>query len=148
MGTMLANSTLPGKKPIISPSLTRAKERLPIIEKLRTGERLHNIYHGAQTRLPKFHPELAPLMLRVHQVFGKRPRDFQEHAVDSLLRKRDLIVKAAPGAGKSLIFLAMCLLRPGAIVLAVTPLLAIMNDQVSHANRVHINGDRCQSWKA
>ena len=145
MGTMLGYSTLAGQKPIIGPSLTRAKERLRTNEKLGTGERLHNIYHGAHTRLPKFHPELAPLMLRVHQVFEKRPRDFQEHAVDSLLRKRDLIVKAAPGAGKSLIFLAMCLLRRGAIVLVVTPLLAIMNDQVSHANGVRINRDRCQS---
>ena len=59
--------------------------------------------------------------------------------MNSLLHKRDLIVKAAPGSGKSLIFLIMCLVHPGAIVLVIMPLLAIMNDQVT-LRKPRLNG--------
>jgi len=73
---------------------------------------------------------VAPLMLKINQVFGLRARDWQESAFHVLLEGHDLIVKAAPGKGKSLVFLGMTQVREGAIVLVIVPLLSIMNDQV------------------
>ncbi|HEU0046040.1 MAG TPA: DEAD/DEAH box helicase [Nitrososphaera sp.] len=154
MASILAYSSRVRNKHIVPPFAIGAPDKLYVDErlesntkqprakeKLSTCERLTHVFIGGRSHLTKkeLHSFLAPLMLKAHEVFGKRPRDFQEHGVNSLLHKRDLIVKAAPGSGKSLIFLIMCLLRPEAIVLVIMPLLAIMNDQVM-VRSYHFNG--------
>ena len=148
MASILTYSSRVRNKQIVPPSVIGAPERLrsntkqpQAKEKFATCERLAHVFIGGRSHLTEkdLHPFLAPLMLKAHEVFGKRPRDFQEHGANSLLHKRDLIVKAAPGSGKSLIFLIMSLLRPGAIVLVITPLLVIMNDQAMYCS-YHSNG--------
>lgn len=46
----------------------------------------------------------------------------------------DVMIKAATGAGKSMVFQSMMFSRKDGIVLVVAPTLAIMNDQVPEAD--------------
>jgi superfamily II DNA or RNA helicase len=55
---------------------------------------------------------------------------WQTHAVEALLKGNDVVVKAGTGMGKSVVFQAMALSRPEAIVLVVCPLISLMEDQV------------------
>ena len=60
---------------------------------------------------------------------------------------KDTMVRAGTGAGKSLCYQGLTLLRPGATVLVVSPLIALMEDQVLRrfAPRVlMVTGTRCE----
>lgn len=54
-------------------------------------------------------PSFDALLLRIFQLAGVTLRDWQKGAVDCLLKKNDLIVKAGTGAGKSWVFWSMAL---------------------------------------
>ena len=62
-------------------------------------------------------------------VSGFRPG--QEAAVETLLSGRDLLTLFPTGAGKSLCYQLPALLRPGC-ALVISPLIALMRDQVRH----------------
>src|SRR5271169_2083974 len=66
---------------------------------------------------------------QIHEEYKVLLRDFQVAGFDSLRRGRDVILRAGCGAGKSWVFLAMTIVKPGAIVLVLVPLLAIMDSQ-------------------
>jgi superfamily II DNA helicase RecQ len=48
-----------------------------------------------------------------------------------LVQKRDVFVLTATGSGKSLYYQLALVASPGKTILAVFPLLSLMNDQVS-----------------
>jgi ATP-dependent DNA helicase RecQ len=64
-------------------------------------------------------------------------REFQEEAVDAILAQRDLLMILPTGGGKSLCYQLPTLLMNG-VTIVVSPLLALMHDQVSalHANDI------------
>jgi ATP-dependent DNA helicase RecQ len=50
--------------------------------------------------------------------------------MDCMIQSCDVTVRADTGAGKSLCFQALALLRPGATVLVVSPLVGLVENQV------------------
>lgn len=75
-------------------------------------------------------PEVEPLCQKTGHVFAYRSRSWQAHTLRVLLRGHDLLVHAGTGSSKSLIFQAMALSRPKAIVLIITLTIGLMADQV------------------
>lgn len=62
---------------------------------------------------------------------GLTPRDYQLDAAISLGRRRDTIMHAGTGRGKSLIMVMLCFLIPTLISVMVSPLNALEESQVS-----------------
>lgn len=63
-------------------------------------------------------------------VFGHdKFRSFQEEAVDTILHQKDLLMILPTGGGKSLCYQLPSLMMPG-VTVVVSPLLALMHDQV------------------
>lgn len=63
-------------------------------------------------------------------VFGHEQfRSFQEEAVDTILQGKDLLMILPTGGGKSLCYQLPSLMMPG-VTVVVSPLLALMHDQV------------------
>lgn len=63
-------------------------------------------------------------------VFGHdKFRSFQEEAVDTILRQKDLLMILPTGGGKSLCYQLPSLMMPG-VTVVISPLLALMHDQV------------------
>ena len=62
--------------------------------------------------------------------FAVSTRKWQAHAMQALLEGNNVLVRAGTGSGKSLIFEAMTLSKPDAVVLVVSPIIALMNSQV------------------
>jgi ATP-dependent DNA helicase RecQ len=58
-------------------------------------------------------------------------RGWQARAIQALLKGKDVLIKAGTGMGKSLVFQGMALSKLKAIVLVISPLIALMEDQVS-----------------
>ena len=68
---------------------------------------------------------------RVRRQFGlEEIRDWQTRVFDSALAGKDVMVRAQTGSGKSLTFQGMALSKPKAIVLVISPLISLMQDQV------------------
>lgn len=61
-------------------------------------------------------------------------RPLQEQAIDALCSGRDVLLAAPTGGGKSLVYQAAGLLRPGLAVI-VSPLLSLMSQQVEQLNK-------------
>ena len=75
--------------------------------------------------------EAKMLAEAVRQKFDlEEVRDWQTRAFDSLLAGKDVMVRAGTGSGKSLTFQGMALSKPKAIVLVISPLISLMQDQV------------------
>jgi superfamily II DNA helicase RecQ len=77
-------------------------------------------------------PDLDALLLLVFELGGVNLRDWQKASVYCCLKKKDLIVKAGTGAGKTWVFWAMALSQPKGIVLVIAPLKAIMSNHVKY----------------
>lgn len=60
----------------------------------------------------------------------KEVKDWQSLAFDRLVQGKDIMVRAGTGSGKSLVFQGMALSKPKAIVLVISPLISLMQDQV------------------
>lgn len=75
------------------------------------------------------------LMAALHKHFGFTAfRSGQEEAIRSVLEGRDTTVVMPTGAGKSLVYQLAALLLPG-VTLVVSPLIALMKDQVDALTR-------------
>jgi ATP-dependent helicase YprA (DUF1998 family) len=59
------------------------------------------------------------------------PHDFQLDAAVALWRNQDLMVIASTGSGKTLSFVMPCFLSKCVVVVIVSPLNALQDDQVS-----------------
>ncbi|TMC17592.1 MAG: DEAD/DEAH box helicase [Chloroflexi bacterium] len=73
---------------------------------------------------------MKALAEKIMEKWETRPRTWQGQVMDCVIQGRDVLVRAGTGAGKSLCFQALALLRPGAIVLVVSPLVGLMENQV------------------
>ena len=80
------------------------------------------------------HPVDNPLLNTLQQVFGfKEFRKGQQEAITTLLTKGRVLCILPTGHGKSLLYqLPACLL--GGVTIVISPLLALMRDQVHHLN--------------
>ena len=75
--------------------------------------------------------EAVSLRERVKEQFGlPEIRDWQLRVFHNLFEGKDVIVHAKTRMGKSVGFQGMALSKCDAIVLVVSPLIALMNDQV------------------
>jgi ATP-dependent DNA helicase RecQ len=75
-------------------------------------------------------------LLKIHYGFDKF-RPGQERAIDAVLSGKDCLVVMPTGGGKSLIYQLPALVLEGATIV-ISPLIALMKDQVDSLNRVGI----------
>ncbi len=81
------------------------------------------------TDAPGYDPVAVRRALREHFGFdGLRPG--QEDALQPVLEGRDTLVVMPTGAGKSLVYQLAALLKPEGVTVVVSPLIALMKDQV------------------
>ena len=59
--------------------------------------------------------------------------------IDIVYGKKDVMVSAGSGAGKSLIYQAVPLMNPGAIVLTITLTIALMEDQERELKQIGVS---------
>lgn len=55
---------------------------------------------------------------------------WQALAMQALLHRQDVVVASGTGSGKSLVFQGLTLWKTNAVVLVISPLISIMEDQV------------------
>src|SRR5215470_7776058 len=99
------------------------------------------------------HPELPPDMLELpadllaaiarHWGFTAL-RPLQERAIRAALADRDSLVVMPTGGGKSLCYQAPAVVR-GGLTLVVSPLIALMKDQVDGLTRIGVPAARLDS---
>jgi superfamily II DNA helicase RecQ len=81
---------------------------------------------------------------KVKSVFKKGLFLWQAHAIQKLCAGHDLMIQAGTGSGESLPVQAMALSRPDDVAMVVSPLLALMDNQVdsapSRANSLTVQG--------
>ncbi len=78
-------------------------------------------------------------------IFGHNSfRELQEEGVDAILSGRDLLMILPTGGGKSLVFQLPTLMMDG-ITIVVSPLIALMQDQVSALKAQQINAEMISS---
>jgi ATP-dependent DNA helicase RecQ len=75
-------------------------------------------------------------LLKIHYGFDKF-RPGQEKAIDAILEGRDVLVVMPTGGGKSLIYQLPALVLDG-VTIVVSPLIALMKDQVDAMNKIGI----------
>ena len=84
---------------------------------------------------PHHDPALSSARETLRRVFGHPDfRPGQEAVVGSALAGRNLLVVMPTGSGKSLLYQLPALLTPG-ITLVISPLIALMKDQVDELHR-------------
>ncbi|HTX86848.1 MAG TPA: RecQ family ATP-dependent DNA helicase [Candidatus Nanoarchaeia archaeon] len=75
-------------------------------------------------------------LLKIHYGFDKF-RPGQEEAIDAILDGKDVLVVMPTGGGKSLIFQLPALVLDG-VAIVVSPLIALMKDQVDAMNQIGV----------
>ena len=71
-------------------------------------------------------------------------REFQEEGVDAILEGRDLLMILPTGGGKSLVFQLPSLIKDG-VSIVISPLIALMQDQVAALKAQNIQADMISS---
>jgi ATP-dependent DNA helicase RecQ len=92
-------------------------------------------------------PTVRPIVLEaMRDLFGPRFADFkspeQEEAIRAMLTEGDLLALMPTGGGKSLVFQLPALLRQG-LTLVISPLIALMRDQVEQLHALGIEAAAC-----
>ncbi len=78
-------------------------------------------------------------------VFGHNDfRELQEEGIDSILNNKDLLMILPTGGGKSLVYQLPTLVKNG-ITIVISPLIALMQDQVSSLKAQNISADMISS---
>ena len=81
------------------------------------------------------------------EYFGhKQFREFQEEVIDSILNKQDTLLILPTGGGKSLCYQLPTMLLNG-VTVVISPLLALMHDQVVALNSIGINAAMINSMQ-
>jgi superfamily II DNA helicase RecQ len=75
-------------------------------------------------------PEMKEFADKIKEKCGYWPRNWQSSVMNYAAKGRDTVVRAGTGAGKSICYQGLTLLRPRASVLVCSPLIALMEDQV------------------
>ena len=79
------------------------------------------------------------LLSTLHRYWGYSSfRPFQEDIVKSLLAGRDVCVVLPTGGGKSLCYQLPAAMTPGKTAIVVSPLIALMQDQVAQLEQMGI----------
>lgn len=79
------------------------------------------------------------LLSTLHRYWGYSSfRPFQEDIVKSLLARRDVCVVLPTGGGKSLCYQLPAAMTPGKTAIVVSPLIALMHDQVAQLEQMGI----------
>jgi superfamily II DNA helicase RecQ len=65
-----------------------------------------------------------------NSILGRSPYDWQKEVMETLLHGKDIILISGTGSGKSLIFQAFAFAFELAVVLVISPLLSLMENQV------------------
>jgi ATP-dependent DNA helicase RecQ len=87
----------------------------------------------------------AELLALIARTWGFRSlRPLQERAVSAVLADRDSLVVMPTGGGKSLCYQAPAVFR-GGLTVVVSPLIALMKDQVDSLRRIGVNAVRFDS---
>ena len=85
-------------------------------------------------------PETTQLLSLIEKHWGYRTlRPLQEQAMQAVLARRDSLVVMPTGGGKSLCFQAPALTRPAEVTVVISPLIALMKDQVDSLRSVGVN---------
>lgn len=92
-------------------------------------------------------PKVRPMVLEaMRDLFGLQFTDFkspeQEEAIQAMLTEDDLLALMPTGGGKSLVFQLPALLREG-LTLVISPLIALMRDQVDQLHGLGIEAAAC-----
>jgi len=78
-------------------------------------------------------------------IFGHNSfRELQEDGVDAIMNNQDLLMILPTGGGKSLVFQLPTLLKNG-ISIVISPLIALMQDQVASLKAQNLNADMISS---
>ena len=67
-------------------------------------------------------------------------RDSQEEIIKNILENRDAVILLATGGGKSICFQVPALLTDG-LCIVISPLISLMQDQVSFLQKKNISAD-------
>lgn len=74
---------------------------------------------------------MTTICQKIQKQIGFQPKPWQVSVMADVIHfKKDAIVSAGTGLGKSLPYHLIPLIRPSAIVLVISPTIALMNDQV------------------
>jgi superfamily II DNA helicase RecQ len=79
-------------------------------------------------------PESNAVITEVERWFQVRIYIWQAFVIQALLAGLDVMVRAGTGSGKSIVFQALAVAKldnPNAIVLVISPILALMKNQVA-----------------
>ena len=80
------------------------------------------------------HPADTPLTILQRYWKHERFRPLQEEIISSVLEGRDTLALLPTGGGKSVCFQVPALMKDG-LCIVVTPLIALMNDQVAQLKK-------------
>lgn len=84
----------------------------------------------------------------LHSAFGHESfRPYQRDVCESVANGRDVLLVMPTGAGKSLCYQLPGLARPG-VTLVISPLIALMEDQVAKLRQLGLRADRIHSGRS